>query len=345
MNSVKDFGIKYEQTMNKGRFFTKILQRAVICVVIITMITMPAGCTRAQKTEKTGFALDTFVQITIYDKIDTKVAERAVTLCSEYEDIFSAVREDSELGQLNKNGSGQVSDELLHVIRTGIEYGDLTGGAFDITILPVKELWDFSAGRIPSEAELAEALPKVDYRNIVIEGSHVTLRNGARIDLGAVAKGYIADRIRDYLISEGVTSAIINLGGNVLCIGGKPEERLFGGDTKKPFSVGIQKPFTENEVVDTVEIRDGAVVTSGVYQRCFRTEDGRLYHHLLNTETGMPLDNGICSVSIVADSSETADALSTAVFSLGIEKGKQLAEKKNAKVIFVTEDGESESTQ
>ena len=174
----------------------------------------------------------------------------------------------------------------------------------------------------------------VDYRDVSLEGDEIRFaKEGMQLDLGAVAKGYIADRIKDYLLEQGVESAIIDLGGNILCVGSRP-----GGD---PFRIGLQRPFaSHSETVATVEITDKSVVSSGIYERYFE-EDGVLYHHILNPETGYPYDNGLVSVTIISDESVDGDGLSTSCFALGLEKGMELINSlPDVQAVFITEDGE-----
>ena len=153
-----------------------------------------------------------------------------------------------------------------------------------------------------------------------------------QFDVGAIAKGYIADRLKDFLVKKGVNSAIINLGGNVLCIGSKPDGT--------PFKVGIQKPFADrNETEAVMDIAGKSVVSSGIYERCFK-QGGKLYHHILNPQTGYPYDNGLISVTIISDQSVDGDALSTTCFALGLKDGLKFAEKKGVQAVFITEDYE-----
>lgn len=189
------------------------------------------------------------------------------------------------------------------------------GGKFDITLLPVS-LWDFNGEnpRVPDEAELKEALKYVDYTLVKVEGNSVTVPKGVQIDLGAIAKGYIADKMAEYLKKEGVSSAILDLGGNIYALGDKRGEN---------WKIGIRSPFDPGEQIGYTEVKDKTVVTSGVYERCFK-KDGKLYHHILNTENGMPVDNGVASVTIIAQSSADADALSTLCFALGKDKGLEV---------------------
>lgn len=172
----------------------------------------------------------------------------------------------------------------------------------------------------------------VDYKNLVIEGNQVSLADPeSGVDLGAIAKGFIADEVKDYLVSQGVKSAYINLGGNILCVGKKPD-----GST---FNVGLQLPFGKrDDLIAMVRIDDFSVVTSGIDQRNF-TIDDKLYHHILNTETGYPCENGLLSVTIISDKSVDGDGLSTTCFALGLEKGMELINSiDGVYAAFVTED-------
>ena len=296
------------------------MKKLWILLTVIIIGNLLTGCvSRTQTYSSDGFFLDTFVQVTIYEGGSQAVADEAVNICGEYEKIFSRTDEKSELYRLNEDGRGSVASdnmkELVLLIQNGIEYGEITGGAFDITIEPLVKIWDFKLATVPDGADIEEALEKVSYSQITIDDEHINL-NGARVDLGAIAKGYIADRIKEYLIEQGVKSAMINLGGNILCVGSKPEN--------KSFSVGIKKPFTEsNEVIVGVDIRDKSVVTSGIYERYFE-KDGVMYHHVLDPETGRPSDSGLYSVTIISDESYVGDCLSTACLVMGLQDSMEL---------------------
>ena len=299
----------------------------------------------------TAIKLNTTVTVTIYDSQDRELLTECMNLCDKYEKIFSRTASDSELYQLNHReltpvagteDTFQVSDPLAELIRKGLYYSELSEGAFDIAIEPLTSLWDFTAEdpQVPEDRLIQEALTKCDYHNVsVSDNNEVILKTeDTAIELGAIAKGYIADRLKDYLISQGVKSAIINLGGNVLCIGGKPDD--------SSFKIGIQKPFADrSETIAVMDIKDKSVVSSGVYERCFE-QDGTLYHHLLNPRTGYPYDNGLIAVTIISDESVDGDALSTTCFALGLEDGMKLAESlDNVQAFFVTSDYEIHYTK
>lgn len=299
----------------------------------------------------TAIKLNTAVTVTIYDSQDRELLTECMNLCDKYEKIFSRTASDSELYQLNHReltpvagteDTFQISDPLAELIRKGLYYSKLSEGAFDIAIEPLTSLWDFTAEdpQVPEDRLIQEALTKCDYHNVsVSDNNEVILKTeDTAIELGAIAKGYIADRLKDYLISQGVKSAIINLGGNVLCIGGKPND--------SSFKIGIQKPFADrSETIAVMDIKDKSVVSSGVYERCFE-QDGTLYHHLLNPRTGYPYDNGLIAVTIISDESVDGDALSTTCFALGLEDGMKLAESlDNVQAFFVTSDYEIHYTK
>lgn len=288
--------------------------------------------------------LNTLVTVTIYDSRDKSLLTGCMELCEYYENIFSRTLESAELTRLNEaakkeENAGQalpLSEDLAALLEKGLEYSCLSEGAFDITLEPVSSLWDFSSGQrnVPSDASIQEALPYVGYEKVQINGQAVSFQQaGMGLDLGAIAKGYIADRLRDYLVSQGVQSATINLGGNLLCIGSKPDG--------SPFKIGIQKPFSDRyETIAYMDIRDMSVVTSGVYERCFEA-DGKFYHHLLDPETGYPYENHLISVTILSPHSVDGDGLSTACFALGLDKGMDLLnDREGIYGIFITDDYE-----
>jgi len=315
------------------------MKKANIYVLFIIILLL-CGCsiTKKEPLSRTGFHFDTIITITLYDSKDDKILNTCFDYCKEFENLVSRTVKSSDISMVN-HANGQpveVSDTTIELLKKGIKFGELTDGAFDITIAPLSELWDFknNPGNIPSESEIIEALSHVNYKNIVIEGNTVTLTDPeAAIDLGGIAKGYMADQLKEYLLNEGVTSAIINLGGNVLTIGAKPNGTSF--------NIGIQKPFDEqNETITSVQVKDSSVVTSGSYERYFEVNN-TIYHHILNTDTGYPCDNELLSVTILSEESVDGDALSTTCFALGLEKGRKLIESlEDMDAIFVTDDYE-----
>ena len=294
---------------------------------------------------KSGFYFNTVITVTLYDGGSEELLDECFALASQYEGYFSATIPDSDIAKINAAGGTPVTvhDETVELLQMGVDYGALSDAAFDITIGALSNLWDIStkallaetdASMIPADSEIQAVLSSVDYRDIQIDGNDVSLKNpDAAIDLGGIAKGYIADRMKEYLNSQGVTSGHINLGGNVLVLGEKSDG--------SPYNIGVQRPFSlDGSVIATVQVTDGSVVSSGVYERCF-TVDDILYHHILDTTTGYPYDNGLLGVTIITSSSADADALSTICFSLGLRDGMALVESlTDTEAIFITEDYE-----
>jgi thiamine biosynthesis lipoprotein len=304
------------------------------------------GCSANQQDDsisKTGTYFDTVITIQLYDSDAQEELDHCFEICERYENMLSRTIEGSEVYQINHaNGeTTSVSNDTARLIQTGLHYSELSDGAFDITIAPLSILWDFknNTGTIPSQEDIEEALSHVGYENIELNGNNVTLKDPkAAIDLGALAKGYIADRIKRYLVSKGIESGIINLGGNVLTIGSKPDGEAF--------NIGIQKPFDErNSTITSVKVTDQSVVSSGNYERYFE-KDGKIYHHILDTSTGYPVDNNLYEVTILSDGSITGDCLSTTCYALGLEKGMELINSiDDVEAIFITSDYEIYDTR
>ncbi len=296
-----------------------------------------AGPAAEQKPiSRTGEALNTSVSISIYDSADTALLDESFQVINKYEKMLSRTDKDSEIYALNEKGEADVSPETLELLNTGLEYSKKTHGKFTIAIEPLSALWNFSSDtpKVPAEGDIKEAVKHVDYKGIVIDGNHVTLTDKASgVDLGAVAKGYIADKVKEYLLGKGVKSALINLGGNILLVGSKP--------TGEDFAVGLQNPFGDrNDYKDIVKTKDVSIVTSGTYERNF-TENGKTYHHILNPSTGYPYDNGLVAVSIISPTSVEGDTLSTSCFVLGLEEGMKLIDSlPDVHAVFVTTDGQ-----
>lgn len=322
-----------------------------LCCTILPAVLFFCGCNSkaADPISTTDFKLNTVIKVTIYDSQDTSLLDESMAICDKYEKIFSRTLADSELYKLNHRllpaleeapDTYLVSEPLAELISEGLHYSELSRGAFDIAIEPLTSLWDFTAENpsVPDDSKILEAVSRCNYKNVSVNQQNITLRTeDTTLELGAVAKGYIADKIKEYLISQNVKSAIINLGGNVLCIGSKPDGT--------PFKIGIQKPFADrNETIATMDITDKSVVSSGIYERCFE-ENGTLYHHILNPQTGYPYDNDLVAVTIISDKSVDGDALSTTCFALGLENGLDFAEAQNVQAFFVTKDYEVHYTE
>lgn len=308
----------------------------LILLMLLLIIITQTGC-NINKTEPISdeeYYLDTVCQISIYDMdggLTKKKAKAAIDdafdLCRQLDKTLSSTVETSDIGKINRAGGNwvKVSDDTINVIKAGIEYGELSDGTFDISIGGVSSLWNFHSDNpsLPDETELQEALKHVDYRNIEIDGNNVRITDPlSRLDLGGIAKGYIGDRLAERLKKNGVKSGIVNLGGNIITIGKKPDG--------KKFVIGVEKPFSDrSETVGSVKVSDKTVVTSGVYERQFE-KDGVIYYHVLDARTGYPVKTDLDSASLVMDygHSMDADALSTICLMKGSESALEFLDSR-----------------
>ena len=310
------------------------MKRVLPCLLMLLLLFGCRAETKAQEQHSAaGFACDTVVTIKAYAPQET--VDATLKLCADYEKVLSKTVEDSDIWKLNHaNGAPvEVQPETAALLRLALEIGEASGGAFDVTVAPLSELWDFrsEACVLPDPNALEEAALRVDFRNVTIDGTTVTLHNGAQLDLGGIAKGYIADRVAEYLRDAGVTSACINMGGNVIALGTKPDGSLW--------TVGIRDPNgSPSDSAAVLELSDRAAVTSGIYERGFDL-DGVRYHHLLDPNTGWPVQNGLASVTVIGEQSDLCDALSTACFVLGEEHSRPLIARYGVRAIFLYTDG------
>lgn len=316
----------------------KIMLLSVLCMFLIIPQT---GCGAKEPVSNEFFCLDTVCTITIYgqsQKTADQLLEEAYETCVAYENLLSKTVEGSDIYKIN-NADGQpveVSDETIEVIKKGLEFGALSDGKFDITIGAVSGLWDFSSEdpSVPDDSDIQDALKTVDYTQVKISGNKVSLKKeGAQLDLGGIAKGYIADRITEQLAEGGVDKAIINLGGNIVAMGEKEDGAAW--------TIGIERPYSDRtEIIGAVQVEDETVTTSGVYERCFES-DGKLYHHVLDPETGYPAEVRAEAVTVEGPSGMSAesDALGTVFLMLGSEGSEKILEKyPEFKIAFVDAD-------
>lgn len=325
--------------MNKT---TKI--KAIILLVLILLL---SGCAVTNKSQgpisKTDFLMDTVMTIKIFDKSDENIIELAFSRVREIEEKMSSTLESSEISEVNRNAGiepVQVSKETYYVLEKAKKYAELSNGAYDPTIGPLVDLWDIKGEEktrdsLPPRKDINGKKDLVDYKKLeLLEDDNVFLKEkNMKITLGSIVKGYAADEVRRVLLEKGVNSAIIDLGGNVFAQGIK----LDG----KPWVIGIQNPFElTGDHIASIEVKDKSIVTSGSYERYFEYNN-MIYHHILNRETGYPSDNEIGGVSIITDKSIDGDALSTTVFVLGLEKGKELINSlEGIEAVFITKDKE-----
>ena len=321
---------------------------------------------------RTGFYFDTVIAISLYDRKDPAILDACMQKCAHYEDLLSAQKKNSDVWNINHSApqAVKVSPETLALAKTALHYAKLSEGAFDPTIGRLSDLWNFTGdppGPVPDPKQLKELASHVGFEKLKIDEDASTIAltdKEAALDLGGIAKGFIADELKTYLLAQGVHSAIINLGGNVLLVGGKtisasssanassaagssfpnrPSASVSAGAssaTLSDFAVGIQEPFgATGDFAAVVEAQDKSIVSSGTYERYFKNGD-KLYHHLLNPKTGYPVQNGLSGVTIVSDRSVDGDALSTTCFILGEKKGLQLINSlPDTEVMFIHTDG------
>ncbi|MCY6370167.1 FAD:protein FMN transferase [Clostridium ganghwense] len=307
----------------------------------LTLVLLLSGCTKKQPEpiSKEGLFLGTFCKITIYDEASRDILEKAFDRIEKIENKMTINKSNSEIINVNSKAGldyVKVSPDTFYVIKQAKHYSEISSGKFDVSIGPIVKLWNIGTdkARVPSAKEIEDKIPFVDYKNILLnekENKVMLKKKGMIIDLGAIAKGYAGDEVERVLKENGVEHAIINLGGNILTLGSKPDN--------KNWRLGVQNPFdSRGQHLGTIEVSDKSVVTSGIYER-YIEKDGKRYHHILSPQNGYPVDNSLASVSIISDKSIDGDALSTTTFALGLEDGLKLIDSmENVEAIFVTKD-------
>lgn len=318
---------------------------AFIAVLFIVQLLALSGCNKdaavgktAEPVNKTSFVLDTLCSITIYDNSTDKMFEDCFAKLNEIDDLMSAGKTTSEISKINQKAgisAVKVSDDTYTVIKEGIGYSKLTKGKFDITVGPLVKLWGINTpnARIPAPSEIKAALPLIGYQMVVLNDAKKSVmltKKGMSLDLGGIAKGFAGDKAEEVLKADGVKHAIIDLGGNVLTIGTKPD----GSDWR----VGVQDPNQpRGDSLGVVSVKEKSVVTSGIYERYFE-KNGKRYHHIMDTKTGYPVNNEVASVTIITEKSMRADALAKA-FCMGVTKGLKFIEGiDGVQAVFVTRD-------
>lgn len=322
-------------------------QLAALLLTIFALSLTACGETAAESETRTVYAMDTVMNLTVYDENAAAALESAEKeLHTLDEAVLSRTAEGSELYALNTSNGETVeygADDILPaLIETALTISDATEGAFDPTLAPVLDAWGFTKDerRVPSADELKELLSHTGCGKVALEktadGWTVTLLDGAQLDLGGIAKGYAGDAVRTVLAELNITSAVIDLGGDVGLLGAKPD----GSDWR----VAVKDPADPSKFLGVLTAADTFVVTSGIYERGFE-ENGVRYHHIIDPKTGKPAESGLVSVTVVCGDGAWADALSTACFVLG-EAGSlalrdTLAAEKNLRIelILVTDDG------
>lgn len=308
-------------------------------LVLGLLLSLPAGCQVEDVGEESRiFAMDTVMTLTYHgqDRESGREAiEEGVAAVYELEDLLSATAPDSEISALNEAGQAHLSPDTAQLLSAALELCALTGGALDITAYPAVEAWGFTTGeyRVPNQAELEELGDRIDYTRVSLDQESASLPDGMKLDLGAVAKGYTADRLAKLAQERDITSALLDLGqSTILALGAKPDG--------SPWRIGIQDPQGEG-YLGVLELEGQAMGTSGGYQRYFE-RDGVRYWHIIDPATAAPARSGLLSVTVVSPSGLACDGLSTALFVMGLERGTQFWRdhpELEFEALFILEDG------
>lgn len=310
---------------------------SLLCIVLLLLLT---GCSASEPCRRELMAMDTFMTLSVYAQSPAAgeaLLEEAAGEIRRLEGLLSVTDPGSEIYQVNHGGAVSLSEPVRELLEKALELCRETGGALDVTVYPAVRAWGFTTGeyRVPEEAELSALVERVDYGRVSLDGDRLALPEGVELDLGSVGKGWTGDWLTALFREAGVSSAIMELGGNVQALGTKPDGA--------PWRVAVQAPG--GGYAGVLEIADKAVVTSGGYQRYFE-QDGETYIHIIDPATGRPARTGLASVTIVADSGLQGDGLSTALFVMGREKAEAFW-RRNPEFDFILlgEDGTAAITE
>lgn len=287
-------------------------------------------------------AMDTVMSLTAYGPNRDQALEEAEAEIQRLDSLLSIGSDSSDISRLNREKTAVLSPDAASLLESALDLARDTQGVFDPTVYPLVKLWGFydKDYQVPSRQELSDALAKVNYREVSLgEDRQATLGPGQQIDLGGIGKGYTSQRVTELLRQAGVTSAMVSLGGNIQCLGAKPDG--------SPWNIGIRDPFGE-ELYAAVRVTDKAVITSGGYERYFEDpETGTVYRHILDPRTGFPAEKGLSSVSIVTSDGTLGDGLSTALYIMGLEEATQYweAHRDAFEAVFITDDGTLYATE
>ena len=319
------------------------MKKCIAALTALVLLFLFCGCQPGQTAlSRTDYLLDTVVTLTLYGATEGDL-DAAFAEIRRLNDLLDAYSPLSDLGWLQAAAGERpvaVSKETMELLTFAKDLYGRTGGYLDVTVGPLIDLWDIrNGGHYPAEGELSRALGLLGMDDLVLDeakGTAYLMRPGMRVDLGALAKGYIADKVKALLLDRGVESGVIDLGRNILLIGEKPGE--------VPFSIGIQSPTDAGNLLRVLSLRDRSLVTSGTYERYFE-RDGVRYHHVLDPFTGFPADRGLLAVTVLSSSSLWGDGLSTACLLLGAEEGMALIDSlPEAEALFVLTDGTVQTT-
>ncbi|MBR4661521.1 MAG: FAD:protein FMN transferase [Clostridia bacterium] len=302
---------------------------AILSAAVFAVLALSA-CSPGEHTSD-FFAMDTYMSVKTYG---TDAAATVKGEAERLESLFSVTDDVSEIGILNANGRIEASDETVELIERALYISGMTDGALDITVYPAVRAWGFTTGEyaVPSPEKIEELRPLIDCTKVTVDGNTVSVPDEYMVDLGAVAKGYLGDRVRDILKNAGVTSAIADLGGSIVTVGGKPDG--------SPWRVAIRDPNGDGSF-GVIEVKDKCVVTSGGYERYFTDENGVKRWHIIDPATAEPADAGLLSATVIGEDGVLCDGLSTALFVMGAEKAEAMWRKEGGfEMILVTKTGD-----
>ena len=317
--------------MNKKKIVSLVLTVLLLAGAVGLFVFYNQRHERFDSSEKSSIAMGTILTQKVYGELAAKDIEKIKTVVDGLDDMISWREEGSQVAKLNLGETLEIA-YLADVIKQCSEISTASGGAFDVTVGGISQLWSIGEEneRIPSDKEIKAELENVGYGKIRVGGDTVSLPENVKLDLGAVGKGMACDMIKAYLDRSDMKGAIISVGGSILAWGNYNK----AGDK---WQIAVAHPRLEGEYLGILSIDEGFVSTSGDYERYFE-KDGKRYHHILDATTGYPAETDIISVTIICDSGMMADALSTACFILGQEKSEPILEKYGASAIFVDKD-------
>ncbi len=327
--------------------------RRFLCLILAVLLLLcSAGCSgfssNAAPATRELFAMDTYMTLTCYGENAEQALDAAVEEIRRLDALLSIGNPDSEISRLNRDGGGELSEDTLALVRAALAAHEETGGSFDISILPLMELWGFPTGElhVPSPDELKQALAVTGSSHLSVADGDLSMDSGTMIDLGGIAKGYASGRLMEIFRSFGVESAIVSLGGNVQCLGSKPDGSAWRCGIRAP---GEDVLHSDSDgLAGVLTVRDTAVITSGSYERRLTDETTRrTYHHILDPSTGCPADTGLASVTIVSGDGMLADYLSTACFVMGPDKAEAFWRERSGEfdMILILGDGNIRVTE
>lgn len=318
-----------------GIFVTILIVASLVIAVFFPELLLAQTKTQSEATTEL-FAMDTYITMTAYGRDAETALSKAEDKLTELEHLWSVTDPDSDIYAVNHADAQpvSVSEETASLLSFALQMAEETDGALEPTIYPVLTAWGFTTeeNRVPPDAEITELLKNVDYERIWLEDTMVQLDSGMMLDLGSVGKGYAGDLAAQVLKDNGITSALLDLGGNIQAVGTKADG--------SPWRLGLRDPFSDG-MLGVLEISNQAVVTSGAYERYFIGEDGTRYGHIIDPATGYPAESGLASATVIAEEGRLCDALSTSLYVMGVDRAIDYwRQHQNFEMILIAEDGE-----